>query len=102
MDRDTVIATLRAHESELRAAGVDGLALIGSVARDQAGDASDIDVVVRLSEAANRGGFAYYGRLEAPRRRLAELLGRPVDVIAEPVVAPALRQAIAQDSAVVL
>jgi uncharacterized protein len=33
MNRDEVIATLRAHEAELRAAGVERLSLFGSVAR---------------------------------------------------------------------
>ena len=34
MTRETVIATLRAHEPELKAAGVVRLSLFGSTARD--------------------------------------------------------------------
>jgi predicted nucleotidyltransferase len=52
MDRNQVIAGLRAHEAELRAAGIDSLAVFGSVARGEATGASDVDVVVRLSGAA--------------------------------------------------
>lgn len=100
MERDAVIATLRAHEAELRAADVAGLAVFGSVARGTAKAASDVDVVIRLTDTVNRGGFAYYGRLETLRHRLTEMLGQPVDVIAEPVRPPALRQAIERDRAV--
>lgn len=36
MDRDAVIARLRAHEAELRAAGIARVYLFGSVARGEA------------------------------------------------------------------
>lgn len=100
MKRDEVIATLRAHEPELKAAGVASLALFGSVARGDDRDDSDLDVVVRLTDEASRGGFAYFGRLEAIRVRLTAIVGRPVDVIAEPVRRAGLRRAIQADSAV--
>ena len=37
MDRDQIVAMLRAHEGELRAAGIAKLALFGSVARGESG-----------------------------------------------------------------
>ena len=44
MDKQTIIAKLRAHEQELRQAGLESLALFGSVARGDADADSDIDL----------------------------------------------------------
>ena len=97
MKRDEVIATLRAHEPELRAAGVVRLSLFGSVARDEEQPESDVDVVVGLTEEASRGGFAYFGLLDALTNRLRDILGGPVDVVAEPVQKDRLRRAIEKE-----
>ena len=53
MKRDEVIATLRAHEPELRAAGVVRLSLFGSTARNEAeAEAdSDIDLLAAFDDA---------------------------------------------------
>ena len=52
MERDSVIAALKAHEQELRTAGVLSVSfsqLFGSVARGE-DSAHDVDVAVRLGE----------------------------------------------------
>ena len=59
-----------------------------------AGTASDIDIAVRLEAGFAKGGFEYLGKLERLREQLAEILGRPVDVIEEPVEAQPLQHAI--------
>ncbi|RYE62810.1 MAG: hypothetical protein EOP17_18650 [Rhizobiaceae bacterium] len=46
MDKDQVIAKLREHEAELRAAGAEQMSIFGSVARGEATDESDLDVLV--------------------------------------------------------
>lgn len=46
MRRDDAIARLKAVEPDIRAFGVGTLYLFGSVARDEAGEDSDIDVFV--------------------------------------------------------
>jgi predicted nucleotidyltransferase len=97
MKRDEIIAKLRAHEPELRAAGVRSLALFGSVARGEQRDDSDIDVVVQLTDEAGGGGVAYFGRLDDLSRRIQAILQRPVDVIAEPVRKDRLRRRIEED-----
>ncbi len=97
MNRDEIIAKLRAHEPELRAAGVSSLALFGSAARDDQQGDSDIDIVVRLTSEAAGGGFAYFGRLDALNRRLGAILKRPVDVVAEPIRRDRLRRSIEKD-----
>ncbi len=64
MNPDEALTILRAHETELRALGIESLLLFGSMARGDATGGSDVDVVVRLTPAASEGGFAYFGRLD--------------------------------------
>src|SRR6266849_6250568 len=97
MNQEQIIATLRAHEAELRTAGVQSLSLFGSVARGEATEASDVDVLVRLAPDAAQGGFAYFARLDALVRHLRDVLGCPVDVVAEPVRKERLRRSIEKD-----
>lgn len=98
MNREQAITRLRAHEAELRAAGVERLSIFGSVARGDATEASDVDVVVRLSPDASQGGFTYFGRLDEINRRLEQILGGPVDIVTEPVRKERLRQAIEREA----
>jgi uncharacterized protein len=100
MNREEIIAKLRAHEPELRAAGVRSLSLFGSSARGEQRDESDIDVVVQLTEEAASGGFSYFGRLDALGRRLRDILQSPVDIVAEPIRKDRLRRRIEKDRVV--
>lgn len=84
MTRNEVIATLRQHEPELRAAGVVSLSLFGSTAREET-DPADVDIAVRLAEGFSSGGFDYYYQLEQLQQRLSRLIGCKVDVVSEPV-----------------
>jgi predicted nucleotidyltransferase len=61
MDRNTIIATLRDREAELKALGVVSLSLFGSAARGDATEESDIDVAVTLDPASTPRGFYYAG-----------------------------------------
>ena len=88
-----VIVILRAHEAELRRGGIRHLSLYGSVARGDAQVDSDVDLVAELDPEAHIGLFA----LGALERRLAELVGRPVDLLAEPIEKPRLRANIDRD-----
>lgn len=90
---EQVLATLRAHEAELRAAGIRRLSLFGSVARGDDQADSDVDLAAELDPAARIGLFALAG-LE---RRLGALLGRKVDLLPEPVEKPRLRANIERD-----
>jgi predicted nucleotidyltransferase len=97
MRQDDIISALRAHEGELKQAGIASLSLIGSVARGEDRPDSDVDVVVRLTEDAQRGGFAYFGRIDRLRQRLESILARHVDLIPEPVQKERLRREIEKD-----
>jgi predicted nucleotidyltransferase len=88
-----VVATLRAHEAELRRAGIRRLSLFGSVARGDAETDSDVDLAAELDPNAGIGLFA----LAALERRLSELLGRRVDLLPEPVERARLRVNIERD-----
>jgi uncharacterized protein len=85
MSREQVIATLRTHESELKAAGVLSVSVFGSTGRGDAGEDSDVDVAVRLGKDFSRVGFDYFGRLEELEQHLSRMLGCKVDVVEEPV-----------------
>jgi predicted nucleotidyltransferase len=61
MNRDAALAILRANESELRQRGVRHAALFGSVARDEAGPGSDLDVMIDIDRAAVRDVYTYVG-----------------------------------------
>jgi predicted nucleotidyltransferase len=96
MDKNALIRVLQAHEGELRTAGVESLSVFGSAARGEAGPRSDIDVLVRMRDGS-AAGLEYFRRLDLLGRRLEEILGRPVDIVTEPVRKDRLRQRIERD-----
>lgn len=93
MDRDTVLYRLRQHENELRGLGVVRLSLFGSVARDEAGTGSDVDLAAELDPTRRIGLFRY----AALRERIEDYLGVSVDLISEPIETPRLRARIERD-----
>ena len=77
MDREQVIVTLRAHEQELKSAGIVRLSLFGSVARGEDTADSDLDLLVDFP-ARERGLLPLLTLAEQVER----LVGRRVDVAA--------------------
>lgn len=90
---EAVVAALRAHELELRQAGIRRLSLFGSVARGEATADSDVDLAAELDPDAHIGLF----KLGALERRLAEILGRKVDLLTEPAEMGRLQSNIERD-----
>ena len=78
MTRAEVLEALRAHRPTLaKRFGVVELALFGSFARDEATDASDVDILVRFDgPATSRSYFGVQFYLE-------DLLGRRVDMVTD-------------------
>ena len=76
MTRDEVVSTLRAHEAELRAAGIVRIAVFGSVARGDNSPHSDVDLLADFDKTQHYT-LLMMGRLES---RLADLLGTKVDL----------------------
>ena len=90
---ELVIATLRTHEAELLQAGLRSLSLFGSVARGETEMDSDIDLAAEFDPAARMDLL----KLTALERRIAELLGSPVDLLPEPVEKRRLQDQINRD-----
>ena len=90
---ERVIATLRAHEAELRQAGLRSISLFGSVARGETETDSDIDLAAEFEPAARMDLL----KLTALERRIAELLGSPVDLLPEPAEKSRLQDQINRD-----
>ncbi len=99
MDREDVLAILRAHEAEFRAAGVHSMSLFGSMARGEPYP-QDVDIAVRLGENFSEGGWDYFYQLEQLQRRLRKLLRCEVDVLKEPANKKQLQDEIDRDRAI--
>ena len=84
MDRDEIIARLKAEEPALRARGVQGLSLFGSLARGEAGPQSDVDVLIDLRLASQPSGWAYFATLDAIEEDFRAMFGVRVDVVPDP------------------
>jgi len=89
-----VTRALLAHREVLQQFAVRELRLFGSTLRGEAGDTSDIDLLVDYDPAARVGLFAFV-RLQ---RRLSELLGRRVDLATPDALHPALREGILREA----
>jgi predicted nucleotidyltransferase len=87
MNREDVRQALREHHIELtQKYGVRSLSLFGSVARDEAGPASDVDLLVEFDRPAG-----YFGLL-ALQDYLESLLGCNVDLGTPGSLKPRIRE----------
>ena len=86
LDKEQVLEILRAHETELHRRGVRHAALFGSVARGEADEKSDIDILIELEPDSKRTLFGYAGL----KRAVAALFPGPVDVIDKRRLKPGL------------
>ena len=89
MDRDDVIAELRAHESDLHQVGVARLYLFGSVARREARPDSDIDLFFDTDNPR----FSLIELVDV-QDRVSEILGTEADVMTRASLHPMLRPGI--------
>jgi uncharacterized protein len=90
IDREGIIATLRAHQAEQRRRGVRHAALFGSLARGESKRTSDIDILIKLDPQAPVGLFEYVGI----RQYLADLFPVRVDVANRSSLKPLVRPTI--------
>src|SRR3989304_3583945 len=87
MNREQVIRILSARSAELaQKYGVKSLALFGSVSRDEAGSASDVDLLVEFDRPVG-----YFG-LFALQDHLEKLLGCSVDLGTTDSLKPRIRE----------
>jgi predicted nucleotidyltransferase len=94
MDRNTVIAKLREHEAEIKAAGVVRLSLFGSVARGDATTESDVDLIAEFDTTRE------YSLLDRVRLEnlLADLLGVRVDLTPARMLKDGIREPAAREA----
>lgn len=76
MSRDEALRRLRANELDLRARQIEALYLFGSTARDEAGPDSDVDLLIKFSDAAK---FDLFDLVEI-QLDMKDLLSTEVDV----------------------
>jgi predicted nucleotidyltransferase len=86
VERNLVIATLKAHEAELKQLGVRQLYLFGSTARGEAGDNSDVDLFFDYEE----GAFGLFDLMEV-QEHASRILGRKADVMTRDSIHKVLR-----------
>jgi predicted nucleotidyltransferase len=85
MNREDVIATLREHEPELKAAGVEHLFLHGSSARGMAiRELSDVDVIADFDRSKK---LSLIGRVHL-ENRLTDILGVKADLADRAMLRP--------------
>ncbi len=92
MTREQALSILAAHTQKLQEFGVASLSIFGSVARNEATEDSDVDILVEFNRPV--GLFAFV-RL---RRRLQEILGRGVDLVTPDALKAPLRERILKEA----
>lgn len=93
MNRQKTLGILRALKPDLTERfGVTRLALFGSTARNEAGENSDIDIVVAFDGPAT--SKKYFG----VQFLLEDQLGRPVDLVTEKALRPELKPFIEREA----
>jgi predicted nucleotidyltransferase len=81
---DQILKILNQHAEELHQHGVEQIGVFGSQTRAEAGQASDVDILVQTRQVSLTG----FVRLKL---YLEELLGRPVDLVPADSIRPELR-----------
>jgi predicted nucleotidyltransferase len=93
MRRSVALARLRPLEPELRRQGLSALFLFGSVARDEAAEASDIDLVFEVPPDAR---FSLFDQARI-RNELAEAVDAGVDLVPMDALKPHVRARVAAE-----
>jgi len=88
MNREHVIATLRGHEPELRAAGIFRLSLFGSTARGDDRPDSDIDLLAAFDDTRRISLLDVVGMEE----QISRMLGRTVELVEEGTLKPRVQK----------
>jgi uncharacterized protein len=87
VDREQVLQILAAHLAEFRTLGVRELSIFGSLARGEASDASDVDILVDYEPGTALSSF----RVCELRYRVEDLLGAQVDLVTTGGLRPEIR-----------
>ncbi|WP_263380089.1 nucleotidyltransferase family protein [Granulicella paludicola] len=94
MSRDEVLAKLRQHAPELQAEGILHLALFGSTARNEADEASDVDLMADYDPEKKLSLLDIAGL----HLQLEDLLGAKVDLCTRNLIKPILKPYVEADA----
>lgn len=87
MNKAEAIERLQPFERRLRARGINALYLFGSTVRDEAGEASDLDLLYEYDPSRNFSLFDQAGAM----LELSDGLGAKVDLVSRAGLRPRLR-----------
>ncbi|MCG6551022.1 MAG: nucleotidyltransferase domain-containing protein [Candidatus Magnetominusculus sp. LBB02] len=89
MERSEAISRLKQHEADLKRLGVERLFMFGSTARDEANDASDVDLFFDYE----KGNFGLFELMDV-KEYAAHILGCKTDIMTRDSLHKMLRQQI--------
>ena len=92
LDRQTVVDLLRDCEETIRTFDVRSLFLFGSVARNEASPASDLDFLVEFEGSATLDGYM------GLKHFLENTFGCSVDLVTRKTLKPVISQAVLEDA----
>lgn len=92
MQREKIISVLKQHQTVLKKLGVRSLSLFGSVARDEATPASDVDILVELEPPVT------FDRYMDVKFYLEDQLQRKVDLVSWKSLKPQIRASVEQEA----
>lgn len=90
--RQTVLTRLQNHRDNLHNFGIRSIALFGSVARDEATTASDLDFLVEFE------GSATFDRYMDLKFFLEDLFGKPVDLVRRKSLKPQIAESVLKEA----
>jgi predicted nucleotidyltransferase len=90
MKKAEAITLLKPFEPRLRARGINALYLFGSTARDEAGAASDLDLLYEYDSSRKFSLFDQAGAM----LELSDALGAKIDLVSRVGLRPRLRERI--------
>jgi predicted nucleotidyltransferase len=94
VDREQVLQILAAHLAEFRTMGVREISIFGSLARGEATEASDVDVLVDYEPGTPLSFF----RVCELRYRIEDLLGAQVDLVTTGGLRPEIRDEVLREA----
>ena len=94
MNKDQIIQILKQNRAAIAPFHVRALYIFGSVARDEATDKSDVDIMVEFEPDAHIGLFEF----ERLQRVLSKLVGRNVDLATRDSLHSALKSQILREA----
>ncbi len=92
MDCSEVLRKLKEHQADLHSMGIASLSVFGSVARGEASDESDVDLLVEFMKSP---GLLEFARI---RRYLSDILGSQADLVTRDALREEMRDEVLREA----